>query len=129
MKDIALVLLNTGEYIIGQYEEDFEGLRVRLSNSYIVTGTSKVLLTPFPKYAVKNSCVLYRESIVTIVENITPSLIQSYIGKVGDALELKPEPVFLTEVPVIRDDTVHPDELIGDFEIEDEDVNYIEVDD
>lgn len=121
MKDIIIIVLNTGEHIITQYDEDYEGSRFQLYNSYLITGNQRVQLTEFPRYSSSNTCIVYRDSILTVVENIQSKILQLYISRVGEKLQKKEETQVNQIVsPVIRDDSVDLDSYW------EEDVDYIE---
>jgi hypothetical protein len=110
VKDIIIIVLTNNEHIICQYDEDYDSGRFVLYNSYLITGKDKVQLTEFPRYSSDGSCVIYRENILTTVENPNPKILQIYLSKVGDKLqkrETSNDRTILT--PIIRDDVLTDD--------------------
>lgn len=110
MKDIIIIVLTNNEHVICQYDEDYETGRFVLYNSYLINGKDKIQLIEFPRYSADSSCVIYRENILTTVENPSPKILQLYLSKVGDKLEKKENSTTKVMIPpIIRDDVVTDD--------------------
>lgn len=110
MKEIIIIVLTNNEHIICQYDEDYDSDRFILYNSYLITGKDKIQLTEFPKYSSDSSCVIYRENILTTVENPNPKILQLYLSKVGNNLQKRETPNNKPIIsPIIRDDVLTDD--------------------
>ncbi len=84
MKEIIIIVLKSMEYLICQYDELESSDRILVHNAFLLNGKDKVTLTPFPKYSLSRSCVIFRESILTIVDTVDVKMIQIYLSKVGE---------------------------------------------
>jgi len=98
MKDIEIILLCNGDYLIGQIEEMFD--RVMIHNCCRIDDGDT--LSDFPKYVTSHNIVVYRTSILTMSENVQTEILISYLRQVGDKLvkieKQEPQQV-LVEVP------------------------------
>ena len=104
--NLSLLLLKSGEYLISQSEElDYEP-KCHLIQPHLVSGKTKVTLTPWPSHTNDTHILLRSDDLLTVCEP-TDKLIQSYLNMIGKTLEdFKPkeQPVLLQEEESVPDD-------------------------
>lgn len=83
---VTLILLNSGEYLIGQAEQLEYEPSCHLREPYHVTGMTPFKLTSWPKYTDEEDILLYSTSIQTMCEP-TEKLLTQYLTKVGKTLK------------------------------------------
>ncbi len=97
--NISLILLRSGEYLISQVEELQYEPKVHLTAPFVVTGSTKLTLTPWPKYCTDTHVLLHSDTLQTV---LTPNveLRAAYLKKIGktekDLIE-EAKPVILNE--------------------------------
>lgn len=115
---VALLILKTGERIVALTEQLEYEPRVHMQHPYVVSGKTKVVLTPWPGFTDENDFLIHSTDLLTATEP-TDKIKEQYADKIGKTLEdLKtpPPPVMLTEEgdpnDLIEPDYVElPDEL------------------
>ena len=115
--NLALLVLKTGQSLISQIEELEYEPRVHLLQPYLVSGKSKVTLTPWPEYVKDQHILLNSDVLLTACEPVE-KIKQAYLKKIGkteEELKPKPQPVILTE-----------EEQFDPFEDDDYEPEYIE---
>lgn len=101
MRDVVLFVLQNGDYIIGQCEEDVEGIQVTIYNGFSIIGDCE--LVQFPRYTTTRCFRLFRESVLTVIEDLDSKLLIKYLEIVGDSLiNIPKQPIqrqLMLEVP------------------------------
>lgn len=112
--NLAVILLKTGQSLVSQIEELEYEPKVHLFQPYLVSGKTKVTLTPWPDYVVDEHILLNSDTLLTAGEP-TVKIKKAYLDKVGkteEDLKPKPQPVILNEeeqAPELEDDDYEPE--------------------
>ena len=112
--EIKVILLKTGQSLVSQVEELQYEPKVHLLRPHLLSGKTKVTLTPWPEYVSEEHILLPSDSLMTIGEP-QPKIRASYLDKIGkteEDLKPKPRPVILTEeedFSPLEDDDYEPD--------------------
>jgi hypothetical protein len=112
--NLALILLKTGQSLVSQTEELEYEPKVHLYQPYLVSGKTKVTLTPWPDYVIDEHILLSSDTLLTVGEP-TAKIKKAYLDKIGkteEELKPKPQPVILTEeeqLPDLDDDDYEPE--------------------
>jgi hypothetical protein len=111
--NISLVVLKSGEYIVTYAEELEYEPKCHFVKPHLVSGKTKVTLTPWPSYTDDEHVLLNSTDLLTVCDP-TDKIKEQYKSKVGELEVLKktPEPVILTEeeqVPEYINDDYEPD--------------------
>ena len=97
--ELSLLILKTGQVLVSQIEElDYEP-KVHLLRPHLVSGKTKLTLTPWPEYVEDEHILLHSDSLLT-AGTPTSKVKKAYLDKVGKTEEdLKPKskPVILSE--------------------------------
>ena len=96
---IKVILLKTGQSLVSQVEELEYEPKVHLLRPHLLSGKTKVTMTPWPEYVSDEHILVYSDTLVTIGE-AQPKIKASYLDKIGKTEEdLKPKskPVILNE--------------------------------
>ena len=99
----TLLILKNGQVLISESEEmDYEP-KVHLIRPYLVSGKTKVTLTPWPSYTTDTDILLRSDDLLTVCEP-EKSLLEIYLKKVGKTIKdyeekepTKDSPVLLNE--------------------------------
>ena len=97
--------------------------RAHLYEPMLVSGSTKLSLTPWPKYTDDKHVLLHSDTLLTVVEP-SEKLRDAYLKKVGKKLEdftPQPQPELLTE-----NETVPSGEPITEYDDEDYEPRYTE---
>ena len=96
---LSLVMLKTGQTLVSQIEElDYEP-KVHLYQPYLVSGKTKLTLTPWPEHVIDEHILLTSDTLLTAGEP-TLKVKKAYLDKIGkteEDLKPKPQPVILNE--------------------------------
>ena len=112
--NLAVILLKTGQSLVSQIEELEYEPKVHLFQPYLVSGKTKVTLTPWPDYVADEHILLSSDTLLTAGEP-TVKIKKAYLGKIGkteEDLKPKPQPVILNEEeqsPELEDDDYEPE--------------------
>ncbi len=89
--DLSTLVLKTGQVLVSQIEElDYEP-KVHLIRPYLVSGKTKLVLTPWPDYIEDTHILLSSDSLLT-AGSPTPKVRKAYLDKIGKTEEdLKPK--------------------------------------
>ena len=96
---LTLMLLKDQTYLIAQSDQLELEPRCHLFEPMIVSGTSKVTLTPWPLYTDEKHILLHSDSLLTVMEP-TEKIRDAYLKKIGKTIEdftPPPEPELLNE--------------------------------
>ena len=112
--NISLVVLQNGSALVSQVEELEYEPRVHLLRPYLVSGKTKVTLTPWPEHTPDTHILLKSDSLLTMCAP-TEEILDAYLVKIDktrEDFEVKEEsqPVILTEeeTPIDSDDDYEP---------------------
>jgi len=96
--NVILLLLKSGDYIVSYSEELQYEPKVHLVHPHLISGKTKVVLTPWPSYTDDTHVLLNSSDLLTVVTP-TDKITETYKKKVGNEEEYKPKPapVLLTE--------------------------------
>ena len=99
---LSLLILKSGETLISQSDElDYEP-KVHLVEPYMVSGKTKITLTPWPSYTDDKHILLRSDDLLTVCE-ASKNVQDAYLKKIGKKIEdftpKEPEqkPVLLNE--------------------------------
>ena len=96
---LTLMLLKDQTYLIAQSDQLELEPRCHLFEPMIVSGTSKVTLTPWPLYTDEKHILLHSDSLLTVMEP-TEEIRDAYLKKIDKTIEdftPPPEPELLNE--------------------------------
>lgn len=97
--NLAIILLKTGETLISSIEQMEYEPKVHLIKPHLISGKTKVTLSPWPSYTEDEHILLQSDTLLTVCEPIK-SIEAAYLKKVGKRLEeltTTAEPVMLNE--------------------------------
>jgi len=119
----TLLILKSGQILISESEEmDYEP-KVHLIRPYLVSGKTKVTLTPWPSYTSDNDILLRSDDLLTVCEP-EKSLLEIYLKKIGKTIKDFEEKVPTTEPPVL----LNEDEELPGGDFDEYEPMYTEVD-
>ena len=110
---LTLMLLKDQTYLIAQSDQLELEPRCHLFEPMLVSGTSKVTLTSWPKYTNEKHILLHSDSLLTVMEP-TDEIRNTYLKKIDKTIEdftPPPEPELLNEDEHVPEG--HPEEPIG----------------
>ena len=113
--DLSMVILKTGQALVSQIEELEWEPKVHLFQPYLVSGKTKLTLTPWPEYVDDEHILLHSDTLLT-VGTPTTKVRKAYLDKVGkveEDLKPQPKPVILNE-----EDALSPLDDEDDYEPE-----------
>ena len=96
---LTLLVLKDQTYLMAQVEILEMEPRVHMFEPMVVSGTSKVILTPWPKYTDEKHILINSNSLLTDLEP-NEKVRDAYLAKIGKTLEdftPKPQPELLQE--------------------------------
>ena len=108
---LSLILLkNPSLSLVAQTEEMPAEPRVHLIQPYVVSGKTKLTLTPWPDYTDDVDILLHSDSLLTVCDP-TEKLAKLYLEKVGKTVEdmsKEPDRVMLNEGENVFDELTSP---------------------